>query len=427
MLILMVVLIGLAILGAPLGVAMIASGIAYLLFNGQDVGLVTEQVMNNMFNSYVVIAVPLFIFAANIMNAGTISDRLFALGNAFVGHLRGGLAYVNVLVSVIFAGMSGSAIADAAGPGMVSIRMMTEKKRYTPEFSAALTASAASIGPIVPPSIPMILYALVSGTSVGALFLAGVVPGLLMALALSLVIFLVARKRDFPAGPRPSAKEFLQVLLKGLLPLSLPFVLLGGIYSGIFTPTEAAAVAALYALFLAAIVYRKLNLRDFLDLLLVSVRSSASVSILIAGAFILNYVVVIEKVPNNIADAIAAANLTKVQFLIAINVVFLILGCLIDTTTMLLVLVPVLLPTVTQLGIDPVHFGVVVIVNTMIGLLTPPFGMILFIINGLTGTPLGGIIREIVPFLIMLIVVLLLISFVPILVLWLPQLFGYQV
>ncbi len=412
------------LLRIPIGFGMLASGVAYLLVKGQDVGLVAEQVLNGLYNSYVLLAVPLFIFAANIMNSGTISERLFAFAHVLVGRVRGGLAHVDIIVSVIFSGMSGSAIADAAGPGIVSIRMMT-KHGYSPAFAGAITAASATIGPIIPPSIPLVIYAMVSDTSVGALFLGGVIPGLLMAVSLMVGVQLVAKRRNLPRSEALPPKELPRVLVRGLLPLSLPVVLLGGIYSGAFTPTEAAAVAALYALFLAGVVYGALSWQRLYQILIESSKSSASVTLIVASAFFINYAFAAENVPTMLAAWLGRFQLSPLEFLLGVNLLFLVLGCFLDTSIMLLVLVPMLLPAARALGVDLVHFGVMVVVNMMIGMVTPPFGMLLFVINALAGVPLKAMIRESWVFIGVLIVALLVITLVPQTVLWLPQTLGY--
>ena len=424
LIIMLCVMGGTMLLRAPISFGMLAGGIAYLIAKGQDVGLMAEQVLNGLYNSYVLLAVPLFILAASIMNAGAISERLFSMAIALVGHFRGGLAYVNVLVSVIFSGMSGSAIADAAGPGLVSIRMMIDKKRFTPEFAGAITACSATIGPIVPPSIPMVIYALVSGTSVGALFLGGVIPGLIMALVLMLGIYLIGLVRDFPREERTPLKDMPKVLLEGFLPMTLPMVLLGGIYSGVFTPTEAAAVAALHAILLT-LYYRSLTWQRMWQVLQESLRQSASVTLIVASAFIMNYAIAAEQIPALVAQWFTMHEFTKIEFLLLINLIFLVLGCFLDTSTMLLVLVPLLIPSAKIMGVDLVHFGVVAVINMMIGLVTPPFGMLLFVINALTGTSLKGMIRESVPFTALLLGTLLIMTLFPQVVLWLPQSMGY--
>jgi C4-dicarboxylate transporter DctM subunit len=414
------------VLRLPIGFGMLVSGVAYLLVKREDLGLVADQILNGMYSSYVLLAVPLFIFAAAVMNSGTVSERLFEFALAIVGRLRGGLAHVNIIVSVIFSGMSGSAIADAAGPGIVSIRMM-EKNGYTAEFAGAITAASSTIGPIIPPSIPMVIYALVSSASVGALFLGGVVPGLMMALALMLAVHLVARKRNLPRAAPVALREFPGILVRGFLPLTLPVVLLGGIYSGVFTPTEAAAVAALYALFLAGIVYRALSWKRLFEILVESSKASASVTLIIASAFLINYAFTAEGVPALVAGWLTGMHLSPVGFLIGANILFLAVGCFLDTSIMLLVLVPILLPAANALSIDLVHFGVVLVVNMMIGLVTPPFGMLLFVINALAGVPLKGMIHEAWLFIGVLLASLVVMTLVPEVVLWLPHALGYGV
>ena len=423
--VLLAVLAAGVLLRVPIGFAMFASGIAYLIAKGQDLALAAEQMLTGLANSYVLLAVPLFILGANLMNAGTVSERLFDAARLFVGRLRGGLAQIDVLVSVIFSGMSGSAIADAAGPGLVTIRQMLRKPESPPGFAGAVVVASATIGPIIPPSIPMVIYALVSGASVGALFLAGVVPGLLMAAVLMITVHVIATRRQLPREEPLARGQWWPALSRGLLPLSLPVVLLGGIYSGAFTPTEAAAVAALHALVLAAVVYRALDARALFGVLLESTRSSAVITIVIAGAFVLNYAFAAEGVPKALAAWIGAMALEPWQFLLLVNAVFLVLGCFLDTAVMLLVFVPMLMPAVAALGVDPVHFGVVVIVNMMIGLVTPPFGMLLFVTNALTGIPIRDMLREGWPFLVALLVLLLAITLWPDLVLALPRAAGY--
>jgi tripartite ATP-independent transporter DctM subunit len=413
------------LLRMPIGFSMLMAGVAYLLVKGQDLGLVAEQVSNGLYNSYVLLAVPLFVFAANIMNAGTVSERIFDFCRILVGRMRGGLAQVDILVSVIFSGMSGSAIADAAGPGLVTIKQMLKKPEYTPGFAGAVVVASATLGPIIPPSIPMVIYALVSGASVGALFLGGVIPGVCMTILRMTVVHFIARKRNMPREEPIPLKEWPTILFRGALPLSMPIVLLGGIYSGAFTPTEAAAVAALHALVLAAFVFRALSWRAFWGVVLESTRSSAVITIILAGSFILNYAFTAEGIPQAMAAWVDTLQLSRLQFLFMVNALFLILGCFLDVSVLLLVFVPMLLPAAKLLGVDLVHFGVLVVLNMMIGLIHPPFGMLLFVIKALTGIPIGDMMREGWPFLVMLLGLLVAITLFPQIVLWLPQTMGY--
>lgn len=420
------VLVAGMLLRMPIGFSMLVSGFAYLLVKGQDLGLVAEQVGNGLYNSYVLLAVPLFVFAANIMNAGTVSERIFDFCRILVGRLRGGLAQVDILVSVIFSGMSGSAIADAAGPGLVTIKQMLKKPEYSRGFAGAVVVASATLGPIIPPSIPMVIYALVSGASVGALFLGGVVPGFLMAVLMMVVVHVIAARRNMPREEPVPMREWPAILFRGALPLSMPIVLLGGIYSGVFTPTEAAAVAALHALILAGVVYRALTWRTFWGVVMESTRGSAVITLILAGSFMLNYAFTAEGVPQAMAQWVESMHLGQVPFLLLVNVMFLVLGCFLDVSVLLLVFVPMLLPAAKLLGIDLVHFGVLVVLNMMIGLIHPPFGMLLFVTKALTGIPIGEMMKEGWPFLVMLLLLLLAITLYPPIVLWLPQTMGYQ-
>jgi C4-dicarboxylate transporter, DctM subunit len=422
----LVAITALAFLGLPIGHAMIAGSILYLLLAGLDLGTVAEQILNGMYSNYIILAVPLFILAAELMNIGSMTNRLLAFCNAVVGRFRGGLAYVNILQSIIFAGMSGSAIADAAGTGKMMQMMMTKDGKYPASYAAALTTATAVIGPIIPPSIPMVIYALVSDASIGFLFLGGVVPGLLMAVTQMLIVGVDSRRRNFPVEAPTPLRELPMITWRALPSLMMPVVLLGGIYSGATTPTEAAAIAAAYALIVSVVLYRSVSAANFYKSVLSSARTSASVGMLIAGALIFNYVVTVENIPQSLSVLLTGWELSPTGFLILVNVILLLLGCLLEGTTILLVIVPVLIPTAKLLGVDMVHFGVVVVVNIMIGLITPPYGLLLFIMTRVVDVPLRDLVRDVLPFLGAMLASLALITFFPALVLWLPRLLGYQ-
>jgi tripartite ATP-independent transporter DctM subunit len=415
----------LAAIGAPIALSMIVSAIVYLAIKGQDLGLAAEQLIQGIYDSFIILAVPLFIVAANIMNQGTISDRLLDFCKAAVGRFRGGMAQVDILVSLIFSGMSGSAVADAAGIGKVTINMMIRTGHYTPGFAGAVVAASATVGPIIPPSIPLVMYALVSDASIGYLFLGGVIPGLLMTAAMMLITAWLARRRAIPAEVHVPLRDLPRVTFHAIPALLMPAILLAGIYGGATTPTEAAAVAAGYALVLAAFLYRALTPRGLYDILLDSARSSGSVGLIIGAALIFNYIVASENIPAAVAATLGQYEMSPLVFLLVTNLLFLTLGCLLDTTTIILVVIPVLIPTCRVLGIDLVHFGVVAVVNCMIGLITPPYGMLLFVINGATGIPIRDIVAESVPYLVSLLACLFLLILFPELVLWLPRRFGY--
>ncbi len=415
----------LSLLGLPIGLSMIAGTILYLGISGQDIGIAAEQLVQGLNNSYTLLAIPLFILAAEVMNMGTLSDRLLAWCNALVGRFRGGMGHVNVVSSLIFSGMSGSAIADVVGVGKLTMDMMTRDGRYTPAYAAAITAATATIGPIIPPSIPLVLYALISDTSIGYLFAAGVVPGLVMALVMMALNGWLAHRRNFPVEPAVPMREFLPLTLRALPALMMPVVLLGGIYSGVMTPTESAAVAALYALLVSTVLYRSISGAGLYRSLLGSGRQMASVGILIAGALVFNYVVTKEDVPQTVKHFLDGFQLTQFGFLLLVNILLLVLGGLLEGGTILLVIVPILIPTARALGVDMVHFGLIVTVNLMIGLITPPYGLLLFIVSSLAKEPLTAVIRETIPFIVVLIAALLFLTFVPEAVLWLPRRLGY--
>ena len=416
----------LSLLGLPIGHAMIGGSIFYLYLAGLDLGTAAEQLLNGMYTSFVLLAIPLFILAAEFMNSGSITDRLLRFCDALVGRFRGGLAHVNVVQSIIFAGMSGSALADAAGTGKLMQKMMTQDGKYPASFAAALTAASSVIGPIIPPSIPLVIYALISDTSIGYLFLGGIIPGVLVGLAQMALIALVAKRRGFPVEKPVPLRELPGITWRAFPALMMPVVLLGGIYGGVTTPTEAAAVAAAYALIVSAVLYRSVTWRGLYTSLLSCGRMTASIGMLIAGAIVFNYVVTVENIPRSLSVMLQGYDFNAVTFLFAANILLLILGCFLEGTTILLIVVPVLLPTAQALGIDPVHFGIVAVVNIMLGLITPPYGLLLFIMVKIADVPLKDLVRETMPFLVVMVGALALITFVPELVLFLPRKFGYQ-
>ncbi len=421
----LVTLFFLAGIGTPVAYSILLAAFVYLAVGGQGIGIAGKVLMDGLYQSFILLAVPLFIVAANIMNAGTISDRLLNFCIALVGRFKGGLGHVNVVASLIFSGMSGSAVADAAGIGKIIIEMMVKSGHYTRGYAAAITAASATIGPIIPPSIPMVLYALVSNASIGYLFLGGIIPGLMMGAVLMTMNVYISHRRGFGTEEPVPIRELPALTLRAFPALLMPAILLYGIYGGVTTPTEAAAVAAFYALILAAFFYRALSIGALYDILVESARSSAAVGLVIGGALILNYVVASENIPASMASLLVNLNVSPLAFLIGVNILLLLLGCVLDATTIILVIIPLFLPSCEKLGIDFVHFGVVAVVNCMIGLITPPYGILLFVINAVTRIPLGEIIREIWPFLSVLIVALLALILIPDIVLFLPRMFGY--
>ena len=421
----LVTLFAIAAIGAPVALAIIVGVVVYLGISGQDIAIAGETMVQRLFDGFLLLAVPLFIVSANIMNAGTISDRLLKFCIALVGGFRGGLGHVNVVASLIFSGMSGSAVADAAGIGRIIIDMMVKSGLYTRGYAAAITAATATIGPIIPPSIPMVLYALVSNTSISSLFLAGIVPGLLMGAVLMGMNAWISYRRDFGRENTVSFRELPSVTLRATPALLMPAILLVGIYSGVTTPTEAAAIAALYALVISAALYQSLRVKTLYAVFVESARSAASVGLVIGASMILTYVVVQENIPQFISGLLSGLEISPLLFLILVNLLVLVLGCILDATVIILVIVPLFIPTCEALGIDLIHFGVLIVVNSMIGLITPPYGILLFVINAITEIPLREIIREIWLFLGVLLTALLIMILFPQIVLWLPNMMGH--
>ena len=417
-------LFGSAAIGMPVAYAILTGVLVYLGFAGQDLAIAGETMVQRLFDGFLLLAVPLFIVSANIMNAGSISDRLLSFCVALVGRFRGGLGHVNVVASLIFSGMSGSAVADAAGIGRIIIDMMLKNGGYSRGYAAAITAATATIGPIIPPSIPLVLYALVSNTSIGSLFLAGIVPGLFMGAVLMTMNAWISNRRQFGhEAPVPLAK-IPGITVRATPALLMPIILLTGIYSGVTTPTEAAAIAALYALLVAAGLYRALKFKTLLEVFIESARSAASVGLVIGASMILTYVVIQENIPQMISALFAGAEISPLAFMLLVNLLVLLLGCVLDATVIILVIVPLFIPTCMQLGIDLVHFGVVIVVNSMIGLITPPYGILLFVISAVTRIPLNEIIGEIWVFLAVLLCALISMIMFPDIVMWLPHAFG---
>ncbi|MBM3571576.1 MAG: TRAP transporter large permease [Alphaproteobacteria bacterium] len=428
------VLTTLCLFGAPISLAMISGAVVYLWLKGQDLGLAAEQMVQSLYDSPLLLAIPLFILAANIMNAGTISDRLLRFCVSLVGRFRGGLGHVNVVSNMIFAGMSGSAVADAVGLGKIIIPMMIKDGAYSRGYAAAITAAAATIGPIIPPSIPMVMYALVSNTSIGYLFIGGIVPGVLMGVTLVIFNWRTAVRRNFPVEKSTPVRELPNLTFQALPALFMPAFLLFCIYAeyffprigGIATPTEAAALAALYALLVSALLYRVITWTKLCDVFAESGRATAAVGLVIGASLIFGYIIASENIPAKVTQLVEALDVSPLMFLILVNILFLVLGCVLDAAAIILVIIPLFMPACAKLGIDLVHFGVVAVVNCMIGLITPPYGVLLFVVNAITGIPLNEIIKEIWGFIVVLVTALFAMVLFPDIVLFLPKLLGYK-
>lgn len=423
-----VLLIGFAIMmaiGVPIAISLGLSTILAIVVSGDYAVLSAVHRMASGVDSYILMAIPFFILAGQLMNTGGITRKIFSFATALVGRIPGGLGHSNIVASIIFSGMSGSAVADAGGLGQVEMQAMTEAG-YDAEFSAAVTTASATIGPIIPPSIPMIVYGAAAEVSVGALFLGGFIPGVLLGLASMLIVLVISLKRNYPRADRFDLKRVLITFKESFLSLLTPVIIIGGILGGIFTPTEAAVVAAVYAFFLGVVVYREIKFKDLKKILINTVITSASVIFIIAGATAFSWVIAMEGIPQKVAEMLLSITTNKWVILLFLNIVFLILGMFMESLSILLITVPFLMPLVNATGINPVHLGVVLVLNLMIGLSTPPVGMSLFVTSKIANVSLERLYKEILPFLIPLIAVLLIITYVPDTVLWLPRVFlGY--
>jgi tripartite ATP-independent transporter DctM subunit len=401
--------------GVPIGTALLGS-------NG-SLHLVAQKTIEQVFTNNTIIAVPLFIFAANVMNAGKITEYVFGVCKGLVGRFHGGLAHVNVLASLVFSGMTGSAVADASGLGKMEIDAM-RAEGYDDGFSCAITAASATIGPIFPPSIPMVIYAMLTGASVGALFMAGMVPGVLLAIALCIYVVIVARKRNYPKSAPPKLRAYLRYLLRALPAMLTPVILLVGIYTGIMTPTEAGAVAGLWALIVAIFAYRILSWNAFKQVLIDTVKSTGSVSIMVGAASAISFIFAKEQIGVTVGNWLLSITDQAWIFLLLVNLIILVLGMFVDTSVIQLVMIPILWPVAQALGINIIHFGLVIVFNMMVGLSTPPFGMCLFITSGISGTPLKDVVKEIKWPIVVMLIVLAIITYIPNVVLFLPKMFG---
>ena len=421
----LIVFVLIFVLRMPIPHGLMCACMFYFIVAGEPIKMVGQQTIKTFYTNYTIIAVPLFIFAANVMNSGKVTEKIYDFALGLVGRFKGGLGHVNILGSLIFAGMTGSAIADASGLGKMEIEAMN-KEGYDPGFSCAMTASSAVLGPTFPPSIPMVIYAMYSGCSVGALFLGGMIPAILLTVGLMCYVAVVSHKRNYPTSERMGFRKFLRSTLSAIPALLTPVVLLAGIYSGVMTPTEAGAVAGFYALLVSVLIYRMLGWRELKQILTDTVKGVGTCSLMIGAAACINYIAAREQVSAMIAKLITGMTTNPYTFLFIVNVAILILGMFIDTSVIQSVFVPLMIPIATALGVDLLHFGMVCIFNMMIGLCTPPFGMLLFITSGISGTPLKDVVRETIRPLLVMLVVLAVITYVPDVVLFLPRVFmGY--
>ncbi|HSB04910.1 MAG TPA: TRAP transporter large permease [Thermodesulfobacteriota bacterium] len=411
------------LLGIPVGYSLGVAGLlAYFNEMGSRVNIpMLAQRMQYGVNNFLLLAIPLFILAAKLMNTAGITTRLFNFARLLVGFLPGGLGHANSVASLIFSGMSGAAVADAAGLGQVELKAMKDEG-YDADFSVAITAASSTIGPIFPPSIPMVIFGLVAEVSVGRLFLGGVVPGLVMTVALMIMVAIYARRKNYPRIPFPGFREIIKGFSHAFLPMLTPIILLGGIWSGQFTATEAAAMAVAYALVLGVVIYREIGMKDLGEILISTAKETAAIGIIVCAANFFGWLLLRTGLTIKVTAGISGLTTDPLILLLVINIFLLIVGCFMETVVAILILTPMLMPIIIKVGIDPLHFGLVMVLNLMIGLLTPPFGMVLFVMAGVSGLPIERVVRSTLPFLIPLLIVLFLITIFPPLVTWLPSL-----
>jgi C4-dicarboxylate transporter DctM subunit len=413
------------IIGVPVAFVLGLTPLVALITQGETpLVLVAQRIFTGM-DSPVLMAVPFFILAGNIMGAGGMTQRLVKFCNVLVGPLRGGLAYINVAISMLFAGITGAAVADTSAVGSILIPAM-KKEGYDSDFSAAVTATSSTIGPVIPPSIPFIIYGVLGEVSIASLFLAGFVPGILLGLFQMVVIWFYARKRRYPKRSRPSFRESIRVSGDAFLVLLMPIIILGGILSGIFTPTESACIAVFYALFISLFVYRDIHLKDLPRILIRTGATSSLVMLVIGTASIFSWLLASEEIPHSVTDAILALTHNKILILLLINILLLIIGTFMETTASLIILTPVLLPLMLKIGVDPLHFGVILVLNLVIGLTTPPVGVCLFVACAIGQTNLERLSRAILPFLVASIAVLIICTYWEGLIMAIPKFFGYK-
>ncbi|SHF19716.1 TRAP transporter, DctM subunit [Modicisalibacter ilicicola DSM 19980] len=409
------------VLGVPIAISLAGSCLLYVYLSGQVPDLVVAHRMVNGVDSFPLLAIPFFILAGNLMNNGGITTRIFDFAKALMGWMRGGLGHVNVGASIVFSGMSGAAVADAGGLGTIEIKAMRDAG-YDQEFAVGITAASSTIGPIIPPSLPMVIYGVMASVSVGQLFVAGLVPGLLMGVVLMVMITLLSRRRGYQRDAAFSLRVLGVTFGRAFLSLLTPVIIVGGIITGAFTPTEAAIAAVVYALFLGVAVYRTLTWRRLLKVSMETIETTAVILLIVAGASIFAWILTSNQVTQHVVTLMGPFADNPIAVLLIINLVLIVVGCFMETIAAITILVPVLLPVAVAAGVDPVHFGVIMVLNLMIGLLTPPVGMVLYVLSRVSHISFEKCMRGTLPFLVPLVIALLLVTFIPAISLWLPTL-----
>lgn len=419
-LLLFVVLFGLMLLRVPIAIALGLASLSYILVTDQPIVLLLHRMLNGM-DSFPLLAIPFFILAGGLMNTGGITRRIFAFARSLVGWAHGGLGHVNVGSSIIFAGMSGAAVADAGGLGAIEVKAMREAG-YDDDFAVGVTAASSTIGPIIPPSLPLVIFGVMASVSIGELFAAGIIPGLMMAVSLSIMVWWVSRKRNYPRDTAFDACNMWRTFRAAFLPLMTPVIVVGGIATGAFTPTEAAVCASAYALFLGVFVYRTLSFKRILSVSIDTIETTAALMLIVGAASVFAWILTANQAAAVFAETMLGFTENKTVILLIILAVVLIVGLFMETVAAIAILVPVLMPVASQVGIDPVHLGIIVILNLMLGLLTPPVGMVLYVLSRVSGVPFKQCVSATLPFMVPLVTVLLLLTFIPQITLFLPEL-----
>ena len=419
-LLLFVTLFALILIGFPIAIALLVSSLIAILVEGSIPSVVVLHQMVGGMDSFPLLSIPFFVLAGALMNQGGITQRIFDFAQALVGWMRGGLGHVNVGASVLFSGMSGAAVADAGGLGAIEINAMKSRGYHT-DFAVGLTAASSTIGPIIPPSLPMIIYGVLASQSIGKLFAAGLIPGLLMAVALSVMVFYIARKRGYGKDAGFALSTIAAAFKRAVLSLLAPVIIVGGIVSGLFTATEAAVVACLYAMLLTGFVYKTLTVKRLIQVSSETVETTSMIMLIIGAAAIFSWVLTSQGIDTWVAAFLAKTGASKITLFISITLLLFIVGCFMETIAAITILTPILLPIATAAGIDPIQFGIIMLLNLMIGLLTPPLGMVLFVLSRVSGLTVEQSAKATLPFLIPLLIVLILVMVIPELTLWLPN------
>jgi tripartite ATP-independent transporter DctM subunit len=412
----------LMVIGVPVAISLAGSSLLYVMLEGLQPHLVVLHRMIGGIDSFPLLAIPFFIMAGSLMNSAGITNRIYDFALALVGWLKGGLGHVNVVGSVIFAGMSGTAVADAGGLGNIEIKAMRDHG-YSVDFAVGITGASSTIGPIIPPSLPFVIYGVMANASIGKLFAAGVIPGLVMALTMMIMVSYYAHKKGWQRDARFSIVNLWSTFKRAFLPLLTPVILVGGMTTGVFTPTEAAIAATAYAILLGMAVYRTLSLKKLIKVSMETAETTAIILLIVAGASIFGYLITLTKVTDNVSELVLSITTTPWIILLLVNIFLLIVGCFMETIASITILVPVLLPLMDKIGVDPVHFGLIMVLNLMIGLLTPPVGMVLYILARVAGISFERTTRACMPFLVPLLVSLALVTYWPSMVMFLPNLF----